>query len=101
MRRLAVVLLAGAMAQCTLSSAHVDRTDVTSYGTYEMTEATTRTATETTSGSVHVAKELRLIQTTDTVPRARGTSFGYQFVVQGKPKGAHLAATVVVVHPAF
>ena len=95
-----IVLISLLSSACSLS--HVERTIITSYGTYEMSGGeTTQEAGDTAAGHVHIAKGMKLVRTTDRVPRSKGTAFGYQFVVEGTPTGSHLPVVVSVRHPPF
>src|SRR5687768_13989087 len=81
-----------------VTSARVERTTITNHGLFEVGAARTEAAPNTSAGAVHMGESVRLLATTDKVPRRKGTLFGYQFQVEGEPKGTVLPVFIVVDH---
>lgn len=100
--RAAVAVMAVLITGCSVSDSIVERTVITQYGLFAMENANIQAAPETAAGKVHMVQKLpTLIATTDRVPRKKGTTFGYQFTVEGKPNKSPLDVTIVVEHPPF
>ncbi len=94
-----VLLVSSGCGLVKTTSARIERTTVTNYGLFQMGPAKTEAAPDTGSGVVHMGDSVQLVSTTDKVPRRKGTAFGYQFVLEGEPKGAVLPVFIVVDHP--
>jgi hypothetical protein len=78
----------------------IENATVGNAGLFQIDGSTAQQAPGTAAGAVHMGGTAMLLAATDRVPRKRGTAFGYQFVVQGQPKGAVVSVRVVVLHPA-
>ena len=76
------VLTAAAQAQ------HVDRIEIVEWGIFRHDREAEIAAPHTPTGSRNVVKNVRLQQTTTTIPALVGMKFGFRFRVVGSPRGA-------------
>jgi hypothetical protein len=76
--------------------------DVVDYGIYRIELTGERLPTPFTgAGAVQPASRAVLIAKTNEIPAIIGTTFGFQFVLDGSPAGGIAAVDIVVDHPAF
>lgn len=78
----------------------VTRVDVTEYGIYTADLVKAEPAPGSPAGTEKIVTHMRLATQTRTVPAAKGTSFGYRFVVAGSPAGVIAPLHMVTTFPA-
>ena len=84
------------------AGAKVEGAAISQYGVYDMNAASVEVAPQTAAGKVRAARGLpRWAGSPNKIPRVKGTSFGYAFVVGGQPKGSPVDVKVIVEHPPF
>jgi hypothetical protein len=75
---------------------------IVEYGVYEdVAELGTRGAEKSTAGHVTAVLDMKLVASTDRVPRKLQTNFGMRFVLEGEPAGGVEEVTIRVLHPPF
>jgi hypothetical protein len=99
-RKIGLSMLLTLVSSCTVSHSEINKGVITSFGLLEPTNVQNdQQAPETAAGVIHTAAGMKLLRSTNRVPRIRGTTFGYLFVVEGTKAGSKLNATVTVIHP--
>jgi hypothetical protein len=78
------------------SKIKVEAIKIVDYGLYER-EITKRVKTE--YGAADFIKNVKLVEKTEKIPAKIGTSFGLQFLVEGKPKGEAVVLKIVLLFP--
>src|SRR5262245_57972040 len=69
---------------------HVDRIEIVEWGIFRHDREAEIAAPHTPTGSRNVVKNVRLQQTTTTIPALVGMRFGFRFRVVGSPGGARV-----------
>jgi hypothetical protein len=99
-RQISMMGLLAFVSSCSISHSQVEKGAITGFGLLEPSNLHSDVqAINTAAGVIHTAAGVKVIQATDHVPRIRGTSFGYVFVIEGTTKGRRLDTTVTVLHP--
>lgn len=94
--RAAGFFLAGGYAQ----QITVTAVDIVETGLYSIRKIEVIESANTAAGVVTPATDRRLLKLTTTVPPVVGTSFGFRFIVRGKPQGAKTKITFITKYPA-
>jgi hypothetical protein len=82
--------------------AKVDAAAIARYGLFEMGNSAAQVAPGTAAGRIHATRQVpKWIATVEKIPRTKGTFFGYEFVVEGQPKGSPVDVKIVIEHPPF
>lgn len=87
-----------------LSGAHADDTQVQRLeigrkGIYEAAITTRKEDKDLPGGVFATVERATFVEFTSTVPARPGTSFGYEYLVVGAPKGAPALLRVVTIYP--
>ncbi|MEM8962293.1 MAG: DUF3859 domain-containing protein [Acidobacteriota bacterium] len=90
-----LVVLCGAIS-VSAQVIQVDGATITEYGLYAVTEVE-QTIDREDGG--RVVDNWRLTEATTTVPATLGTSFGFQFVIEGKPVAKNIEIGFRLTHP--
>jgi hypothetical protein len=82
--------------------AKVEGADIGRFGLFTTDETVVQIASGTASGRVRAARRMPTwMSAAETIARAKGAVFGYEFTVRGQPKGSSADVKVVVEHPPF
>jgi Domain of unknown function (DUF3859) len=85
------MILATAILGLSFETVHaqtVDRIDVTEYGIHTTDTAATTTAPGTATGKIDEVANIKLVQSTTTVPARQGVEFGFRYKIIGQPVAA-------------
>ncbi len=94
--------LVGTMLVVAQEQAIVQSADVLDYGIYRIELTGEHVPMPSAgAGAVQPASRVVLVAQTNQIPTNLGTTFGFQFVLNGKPVGAVADVDIIVEHPAF
>jgi hypothetical protein len=66
----------------------IERIEITEYGIYATETAATSAAPGTASGKIDQVSNIKLVQSTTTVPARQGVEFGFRYKIIGQPAAA-------------
>ena len=85
------MILATAILGLSFGAVHahtVDRIDITEYGIYTTDTAATTASPGTATGKIDQVANVKLVQSTTTVPAQQGVEFGFRYKIVGQPVAA-------------
>jgi hypothetical protein len=77
----------------------VERIDVVEYGIYTANAESRQSMPGSVAGNLTIEKDIRLLQTTRSVPARRGVEFGFRYVAIGAPVGVAVPFHMVTIFP--
>ena len=79
----------------------VQRAKIVEYGLYDIgSNTTTHVEEHTQSGTATKVRKITFKKQTKNVPGTIGTSFGFRYLVKGKPKGQKINLKIINIFPA-
>jgi hypothetical protein len=84
------LLLFALTAAANAQAPRIDRIEIVEWGIFRHDREAEIAAPHTPTGSRNVVKNVRLQQTTTTIPALVGMKFGFRFRVIGSPRGARI-----------
>jgi len=84
-------ILATGMLGLSLGAAHaqtVERIEITEYGIYTTDTAATSAAPGTATGKIDQVSNIKLVQSTTTIPARQGVEFGFRYKIIGQGAAA-------------
>lgn len=97
-----VPLLAVALTACHVQKGTVQSLDLVEYGTFRKSRIQNdASAPNTITGRIHGVADAVLLERTNEVRAARGTSFGLRIKLVGTPDGAAVPCIAKCLHPTY
>jgi hypothetical protein len=86
-------------AACAAQAQSIDRIELVEWGIFQHERTGETTSPRTATGTTNLVRNVRLQQTTTTIPALVGMKFGFRFRVVGAPRGAGVRLKCVTRFP--
>jgi hypothetical protein len=93
------VLALALTAACPVRAQQIERVEIVEWGIYRADRTAAIPDPDSPSGTSYLAANVRLRETTTTVPALVGMTFGWRYEVAGSPPGTAVALKLVVRFP--